>query len=84
MKKTMDEIKEMPIWMLWKKRPRATQVSKIPIAADGRACGVNDNYADRWVTFDEAQQATATQKADGIGFKIHQTPKKIDKPNRLL
>lgn len=70
MKKTIDEIKEMPIWMLWKKRPRGTQMSKIPIAADGRSCGTSKNYADRWVTFDEAQQAATERKADGIGFRI--------------
>ena len=68
--KTVDEIKSMPIWMLWKKRARGTQMSKIPIAADGRSCGTSENYADRWVTFDEAQQAATERKADGIGFRM--------------
>lgn len=45
-------------------------MSKIPIAADGRSCGTSEKYADRWVTFDEAQQAATTIKADGIGFRI--------------
>ena len=70
MMKTVDEIKSMPIWMLWKKRSRGTQMSKIPIAADGRSCGTSENYADRWVTFDDAQQAATERKADGIGFRI--------------
>ncbi len=70
MQKTIDEIKAMPIWMLWKKRPRGTQMSKIPIAANGKTCGTSENYADRWVTFDAAQQAAAERRADGIGFRI--------------
>ena len=70
MKKTMDEIKEMPIWILWKKRPRGTQMSMIPIASSGELCGTSENYADHWVTFDEAQQSVAKRKADGIGFRI--------------
>ena len=70
MKKTIDEIKSMPIWMLWKKRPRGTQMSKIPIASNGGSCGTSDNYADRWVTYDVAKQAVAERKANGIGFRI--------------
>ena len=70
MTKTMNDLKEMPLWMLWKKRARGEKMSKIPFAADGRTCGVSDNYADRWVTFDEAQQAVANGKGDGIGFRI--------------
>ena len=56
--------------MLWKKRARGTQMSKIPMAANGGTCGTSSNYADRWVTFDEAKRAAAERKADGIGFRI--------------
>ena len=70
MKKTIHDIKSMPIWMLWKKRTRGQQIAKVPIAANGRPCGTSSNYASRWVTFDAAQKAVSEQKADGIGFRI--------------
>ena len=35
MQKTIEDIKKMSIWMLWKKRARGSKVSKIPIAASG-------------------------------------------------
>lgn len=70
MKKTMHDLKSMPVWMLWKKRARGTQISKIPMAANGGSCGTSSSYADRWVSYDEAQKAAAERKADGIGFRI--------------
>ena len=70
MQKTIEDIKKMSIWMLWKKRARGSKVSKIPFAASGGSCGTSENYADRWVTYEEAQQAATQQRADGVGFRI--------------
>ncbi len=70
MQKTIEDIKAMSIWMLWKKRARGTKVSKIPIAAGGGRYGTSEDYADRWVTYKEAQQAATQQRADGVGFRI--------------
>ena len=70
MQKTIDALKEMPLWLLWKKQSRNGKVSKIPFAADGSACGTNDEYQHKWVAFDAAQEAADKRKADGIGFVI--------------
>ena len=70
MQKTIEDIKKMSIWMLWKKRARGSKVSKIPIAANGGSCGTSEDYEDRWVTYGEAQQAATQQRADGVGFRI--------------
>lgn len=70
MNKTIEELKNMPIWMLWKRHQYGNHASKKPYAADGSPCGVNDEYQDAWVTYDEAQHAAAGQQANGVGFKI--------------
>ena len=70
MHKTIEELKQMPVWLLWRKRSRNGKVAKVPFAADGSACGTNDDYQGSWVTYDEAQQAAKQQKADGVGFVI--------------
>ncbi len=70
MQKTIDELKSMPLWLLWHKRKRGEKIAKIPFAADGSSCGTNDDYQDTWVRYEEAKQAAAKQKADGLGFVI--------------
>lgn len=68
--KTLEELKQMKIWMLWRRKVSGSRVAKVPCSATGRACGVSDNYEKAWVTWDEAQQALKTVKADGVGFRI--------------
>ena len=68
--KMVNELKEMPVWMLWKKQTYGKRTAKVPYATDGSKCGTNEDYHDVWVTYDEAQQAKAAQNADGVGFKI--------------
>lgn len=51
MNKTIEELKNMPIWMLWKRHQYGNHASKKPYAADGSPCGVNDEYQDAWVTY---------------------------------
>ena len=70
MKKTINELKNMPVWMLWKRQKVGKRVAKKPFAADGSICGVSDEYKDSWVTYAQAQSAVESQKADGVGFKI--------------
>ena len=70
MQKTIEDVKNMPIWLLWRKQLRNGKLSKIPFAASGKACGTNDDYKDCWVTYEEAMQAMPRKKADGVGFTI--------------
>ena len=68
--KTMEELKQMRIWMLWRRKEEDGRVAKIPYSAAGKACGTNAKFANDWVTFREAQEALLRVNADGIGFKI--------------
>ena len=70
MKKTIDGVKNMPIWLLWRKQNRGGKISKVPFAASGKPSGTSETYRDTWVTHAEALQAASTKKADGVGFVI--------------
>lgn len=70
MQKTIEELKKMPVWLLWRKQRRDGGVAKIPYAASGRVSGTNDANKDAWVTYDAAIQAVPKHKADGVGFVI--------------
>ena len=70
MQKTIEEIKEMPVWLLWHKQNNRGRVAKVPIAASGGPCGTDEKYQNDWVTYNEALQAVETRNADGVGFKI--------------
>ena len=70
MQKTMNELKQMPIWVLWCKRSQGARVVKIPFNANGKACGTNEDYQDCWVPYEDAQQVAVKKKADGVGFVI--------------
>ena len=70
MQKTIDDVKQMPIWLLWCKQNRGGKVSKIPFAASGKPSGTSETYRDTWVTHAEALQAAPAKKAAGVGFVI--------------
>ena len=70
MQKTIEELKAMPIWLLFRKRKRGGKIAKVPISADGSPCGTSEDYRNAWVRYEEAVQAVAKQKADGVGFVI--------------
>lgn len=72
MHKTIDNLKDSPRWLLWRKRMRGDKVAKVPFAVDGSPCGTNEEYQDAWVTYEEAQKAADLHKADGVGFVIPQ------------
>ena len=67
---TIEELKQMKIWMLWRRKESDGRVAKIPCSAKGEACGTSNDYEKKWVTFEEAKIAIAKVRADGIGFKI--------------
>lgn len=68
--KTLEELKQMKIWMLWKRKVSGSRVAKVPCSAKGKVCGVSENYAKDWVTWEQAQKALQRIQADGVGFRI--------------
>lgn len=69
----LQELKEMRIWMLWEwVAGKDGETTKKPFAANGRACGTDHKYSDRWVTYAEAVKAMKKfpGRAAGVGFKI--------------
>ena len=84
MQKTIDELKAMPIWLLWKKQKRGGRVAKIPFAASGRSCGTSEEYQNAWVTYEEAKAAVPQRKAAGVGFVIPKGVFFLDIDNRDL
>lgn len=69
----MQELKEMRIWMLWEwAAGKNGEKTKKPFAANGRACGTDEKFSGRWVTYDEAVAAMKRfpGRAAGVGFKI--------------
>lgn len=67
---TVDELKKMPVWVLWKKQRRSNGIAKIPLSVNGKACGTNEVYRKTWATYQEAESAVKFRKADGTGFII--------------
>ena len=69
----MQELKDMRIWMLWEwATDKDGKKTKKPFAANGRACGTDEKFSSRWVTYDEAVAAMKRfpGRAAGVGFKI--------------
>ncbi len=69
----MQELKGMHIWMLWEwAADKDGKMTKKPFAANGRACGTDEKFSGKWVTYDEAVAAMKKfpGRAAGVGFKI--------------
>ena len=69
----MQELKGMHIWMLWEwAAGKDGKMTKKPFAANGRACGTDEKFSGRWVTYAEAVEAMKKfpGRAAGVGFKI--------------
>ena len=69
----MQELKGMHIWMLWEwAADKDGKMTKKPFAANGRACGTDEKFSGRWVTYDEAVAAMKRfpGRAAGVGFKV--------------
>ncbi len=71
MSDSMQELKQMRIWFLWRwgvgKNGNPT---KNPFAANGGATGTDDAHSSTWVTYDESVAAADKFHAAGVGFKI--------------
>lgn len=71
MSDSMQELKQMRIWFLWRwgvgKNGNPT---KNPFAANGGSTGTDDAHSNTWVTYDEAVAAADKFHAAGVGFKI--------------
>lgn len=66
----MQELKNLPIWFLWRKEMDGDRINKVPFAAGGGATGTNDKYRHTWVTYEEAVTAAKMVGAAGVGFVI--------------
>ena len=66
----MKTLKEMPLWLLWKRQKRNGQVAKVPFSAKGGNSGTSEEYRKTWVTYQEATEAASKGENVGIGFKI--------------
>lgn len=66
----MQELKNLPIWFLWRKEMDGDRINKVPFAAGGGATGTNDKYRHTWVTYEEAVAAAKMVGAAGVGFVI--------------
>ena len=67
----MIQLKEKKIWILWNyQTTKSGKATKVPISATGNRTGTSSDYSSTWVTYDEAVEAQARLKADGVGFVI--------------
>lgn len=66
----MNTLKQQKIWLLWNLEMRGGRPTKVPMSASGGKTGTSPNYADTWVTFDEAILAWGHLHATGVGFVI--------------
>lgn len=85
MSDSMQELKQMRIWFLWRwgvdKNGKPT---KNPFAANGGSTGTDDAHSNTWVTYDEAVAAADKFHAAGVGFKIPENYFFLDIDHREL
>ncbi|NCD10437.1 MAG: DNA primase, partial [Negativicutes bacterium] len=71
MSDSMQELKQMRIWFLWRwGADKNGKPTKNPFAANGGATGIDDAHSNTWVYYDEAVAAVDKFHAAGVGFKI--------------
>jgi len=71
MSDSMQELKQMRIWFLWRwGTDKNGNPTKVPFAANGGETGTDDAHSSTWVTHDEAVAAAEKYHAAGLGFKI--------------
>ena len=66
----MQELKNLPIWFLWRKEMHGDRINKVPFAAGGGTTGTNEKYRHTWVTYDEAVATAKRTGAAGVGFVL--------------
>lgn len=66
----LSELKEMRIWVLWRREQRDGKITKVPFAANGGKTGADAKYSGTWVTYEAALEAAERQTCAGVGFVI--------------
>lgn len=64
----MQELKNLPIWFLWRKEMDGDRISKVPFAAGGGATGTNDKYRHTWVTYEDSRSGSENGRCCRCGF----------------
>ncbi len=85
MSDSMQEIKQMRVWFLWRWDTNENgKPTKVPFAASGGATGTDENWRHTWITYDEAVAAADIKHAAGLGFKIPENYFFLDIDHREL
>lgn len=85
MSDSMQELKQMRIWFLWRwGTDKNGNPTKVPFAASGSETGTDDAHSSTWVTHDEAVAAAEKYHAAGLGFKIPENYFFLDIDHREL
>ena len=63
----MDEMKSLPIWVVWKSEVRNGKKTKVPYQANGKLAASND--PDTWTTYDKAKEFAPQNGGVGIIFE---------------
>ncbi len=67
----MDELLNMPIWLMWKYEVIDGKKKKVPYSARTmRRCGTDEKYRQTLVLHDQAFDTAKANRFDGIGFVI--------------
>lgn len=67
----MDELLNMPIWLMWKYEVIDGEKKKVPYSAKTmRRCGTDEKYRPTLVMHDQAADTAKANRFDGIGFVI--------------
>lgn len=67
---SINDLKQMRIWILWQYKVKNGKTTKVPFAANGGKTGTNEEYRHTWVTYDEAVAAQKRFSGAGIGFVL--------------
>ncbi len=70
MQGALQELKQQKIWLCWNYAVRNGTKTKVPCSVKGRVSGTNWKFAETWVTYEEAAQATQEHDFSGVGFVI--------------
>lgn len=66
----IEELKAMPIWLLWVKQWKKGKITKVPISAAGGPTGTDEKHKDTLVAYDEAVEAKYKLHAGVVGLVL--------------
>ena len=67
---TLQELKQLPIWVCWRKSQKEGRITKRPVSAGGGPTGTTEQYRSTWVTYKAAIAAAKRRSFSGVGFVI--------------